>query len=150
MKIIECKISELDDISDLFDTYRQFYGQRENLVESQQFILERLNSADSVIFIAYSSEDKPLGFVQLYPSFSSVSMQRMWYLNDLFVNESARKQGVARSLLQRVKQFAIETGALTVKLATSVDNIEAKSLYISEGYDKVVAFEHYTQRVVQV
>ncbi|WP_438464484.1 GNAT family N-acetyltransferase [Marinomonas sp. PE14-40] len=150
MKIIECKSSELDDVASLFDAYRRFYGQKENLIESKAFISERLNNSDSVIFIAYSGADKPLGFVQLYPSFSSVAMKRMWYLNDLFVSESARKQGVAKSLLQHVKQFAIDTDAFTVKLATAVDNIEAKSLYISEGYTKVTAFDHYTQRVEPV
>ncbi len=150
MEIIECKISNLDDISALFDAYRQFYGQPENLAGSQQFIFERLSNSESAIFIAYSNQNKPLGFVQLYPSFSSVAMKRMWYLNDLFVDESAREQGVARSLLQHVKQFAIDTEALTVKLATSIDNQKAKALYVSEGYDKVTAYEHYTQRVVQV
>ncbi|WP_275920188.1 GNAT family N-acetyltransferase [Aeromonas sp. 2HA2] len=86
-------------------------------------------------------------FTQLYPAFSSIAMKRMWYLNDLFVIESARQQGVARALLKRVASFAKETDALTVKLATAVSNHPAKSLYESEGYQKVIAFDHYTQRV---
>jgi ribosomal protein S18 acetylase RimI-like enzyme len=74
-------------------------------------------------------------------------MKRMWYLNDLFVIESVRQQGVARALLKRVASFAKETDALTVKLAIAVSNHPAKSLYESEGYQKVIAFDHYTQRV---
>ena len=74
-------------------------------------------------------------------------MKRMWYLNDLFVAASARQQGVARALLKQVATFARETDALTVKLATAVSNLPAKALYESEGYQKVVAFDHYTQRV---
>ncbi|WP_323940367.1 GNAT family N-acetyltransferase [Aeromonas caviae] len=83
----------------------------------------------------------------MYPAFSSIAMKRMWYLNDLYVVESARQQGVARALLKRVASFARETDALTVKLATAVSNQPAKLLYESEGYQKVIAFDHYTQRV---
>ena len=49
--------------------------------------------------------------------------------------------------LKQVATFARETDALTVKLATAVSNLPAKALYESEGYQKVVAFDHYTQRV---
>nr|WP_269430149.1 GNAT family N-acetyltransferase [Aeromonas dhakensis] len=100
-----------------------------------------------MIFLARNEMGEAMGFVQLYPAFSSVAMKRMWYLNDLFVAESARQQGVARALLKRVASFAKETDALTVKLATSISNHPAKSLYESEGYQKVIAFDHYTQRV---
>ncbi|WP_420378089.1 GNAT family N-acetyltransferase, partial [Vibrio cholerae] len=51
------------------------------------------------------------------------------------------------ALLQKVAAFAKDTDAITVKLATAVSNEKAKSLYESEGYVKVTAFEHYTQRV---
>ena len=42
--------------------------------------------------------DNPIGFVQLYPSFSSVSMMRSWVLNDLFVKGNPpAKRDLARS-----------------------------------------------------
>lgn len=149
LKIEKVNRSYLEVVAQLFDSYRQFYGQEPNLSASRAFIYDRLNCSDSIIFLALDHQDKPLGFAQLYPSYSSVAMKRMWYLNDLFVAESARKQGVGKALLQQVKAYALETDALTVKLATSVDNETAKKLYISEGYSKVTAFEHFTQKVVQ-
>ncbi|GLT14269.1 GNAT family N-acetyltransferase [Vibrio algivorus] len=149
MKIKKINSSYLEAVAQLFDSYRQFYGQKPNLSGSRSFIEERLSCSDSVIFLALDYQDKPLGFAQLYPSYSSVAMKRMWYLNDLFVAESARKQGVGKALLQQVKTYAVETDALTVKLATAVDNEIAKKLYISEGYLKITAFEHFTQKVVQ-
>lgn len=149
MKIIEATISNLDKISILFDGYRQFYEQESDIDTAEAFIHSRITNGESVIFLALSEGDEALGFAQLYPSFSSVSMKRMWYLNDLFVLDSARNKGVARALLKRVAAFAKETNAITVKLATAVSNESAKSLYESEGYVKVTAFEHYTQRVKQ-
>ncbi|CAM4267392.1 MULTISPECIES: GNAT family N-acetyltransferase [Vibrio] len=149
MKIEKVDKSYFEDIAQLFDLYRQFYGQEPNLSGSRAFIEERINCSDSVIFLAIDHQDKLLGFVQLYPSFSSVAMKRMWYLNDLFVAEPARKKGVGKALLQHVKRYALETNALTVKLATAVDNETARKLYISEGYSKITAFEHFTQKVEQ-
>ncbi|EMK3400971.1 GNAT family N-acetyltransferase [Vibrio diabolicus] len=149
MKIEKVNKSYLEAVAQLFDSYRQFYGQEPNLSGARAFIDDRLNYSDSVIFLALDHQDQPLGFAQLYPSYSSVAMKRMWYLNDLFVVESARQQGVGKALLQRVKTYARESDALTVKLATAVDNESAKKLYISEGYSKITAFEHFTQKVVQ-
>ncbi|WP_105901256.1 GNAT family N-acetyltransferase [Vibrio gangliei] len=147
MNIQQATINELDQVAHLFDLYRQFYGQQSDLVSSKAFIKARIENSESVIFLALNEKDEALGFIQLYPAFSSVAMKPMWYLNDLFVSESARKQGVARSLLKKAKQHAQETNALTIKLATAVDNHAAQALYESEGYTKVTAFDHFTQRV---
>lgn len=133
MYIFQATPADLEETSYLFDAYRQFYGQEPDHGAAAGFIAERLANADSVIFLARHE--------------TSVAMKRMWYLNDLFVAESARQQGVARALLKRVASFAKETDALTVKLATSISNHPAKSLYESEGYQNVIAFDHYTQRV---
>lgn len=147
MQIFQATLAHIEETSRLFDAYRQFYGQAPDRDEATRFIGERLQGADSVIFLARNEAGECAGFVQLYPAFSSVAMKRMWYLNDLYVVESARQQGVARALLKRVASFARETDALTVKLATAVSNQPAKLLYESEGYQKVIAFDHYTQRV---
>lgn len=147
MQIFQATLAHLDETSRLFDAYRQFYGQAPDRGEATRFIGARLGAADSVIFLACNEAGECTGFAQLYPAFSSVAMKRMWYLNDLYVIESARQQGVARALLKRVARFAKETDALTVKLATAVSNHPAKLLYESEGYKKVTAFDHYTQRV---
>lgn len=147
MQIHQATSVDIDDLTLLFDAYRQFYGQAPAPMAAAAFIAERLAKSESVIFLARGETGEAIGFAQLYPAFSSVAMKRMWYLNDLFVAASARQQGVARALLKQVATFARETDALTVKLATAVSNPPAKALYESEGYQKVIAFDHYTQRV---
>ena len=77
-----------------------------------------------------------MGFVQLYPSFSSVSMKRIWILNDLFVHEDYRKQGVAEALIERSKELAEETGAISIILETQSSNINAQKLYDKTGFEK--------------
>jgi GNAT superfamily N-acetyltransferase len=84
------------------------------------------------------------GFTQLYPTFSSVSMKRVWILNDLFVEETYRHRGMARLLLNAAAEFAKSTDAARIILATQISNTSAQSLYESEGYWQDEAFYHYT------
>ncbi|WP_232368911.1 N-acetyltransferase [Alteromonas sp. BL110] len=73
-------------------------------------------------------------------------MKQVWYLNDLFVVQSARGKGVASALLEHVKVYAKENDSFSLKLATAIDNIPAKELYEKHGYSKVTAFDHYVVR----
>jgi GNAT superfamily N-acetyltransferase len=84
-----------------------------------------------------------LGFTQLYPSFSSVSVKRLWILNDLFVSQAARRGGVGRRLLERAREWAVETGAKGLTLTTALNNTAARALYESCGWRLDDEFAHY-------
>jgi GNAT superfamily N-acetyltransferase len=94
------------------------------------------------VLIAYQ-DGCVVGFTQLYPSFSSVSMKRIWILNDLFVDAPYRKQGIAKLLMSAAEQFARETGAIRLVLSTQISNIATQSLYESLGYIKEQDFYNY-------
>ncbi len=118
--------------------------------QAHNFLLERLTQAESVILIAVDQNSNSfdcLGFTQLYPSFSSVSMQKIWILNDLFVLPKFRNRGVATALLNAAKAFAIDTKAKRLILATAIDNYPAQRLYEKAGYRKDTAFDHYQLNV---
>ncbi|HEY7330767.1 MAG TPA: GNAT family N-acetyltransferase [Gemmataceae bacterium] len=129
-------------IAPLFDAYRQFYGQTSDLDGAHQFLLERLGRGESVIFAVIEGEIA-LGFTQLYPSFSSVSMGPMWILNDLFVVEKARRRGIGARLLRAARDHALRTGAVRLVLATGVENFTAQALYEQQGWQKDTAFLQY-------
>ena len=124
----------LEPLSELFDKYRQFYRQPSNLAQSRSFIRKRIENQDSVIFVALNNNSKIVGFAQLYPSFSSITTQKKWILNDLYVSKNSRRQGVAKQLLRRVSQFAAATKAGSIFLETQVSNISAQTLYEFFGY----------------
>jgi GNAT superfamily N-acetyltransferase len=142
MEIILARSEHLEEVVVLFDQYRVFYKQPSNLEAAGCFIQARLQANDSKIFIAREN-DCGVGFTQLYPSFSSVSMKCVWILNDLFVEKSHRKQGVAKLLIGAAENYARETGAVRIILATQISNIAAQSLYESLGYSKDQDFYHY-------
>jgi GNAT superfamily N-acetyltransferase len=142
------KRAGLDDVAavaPLFDGYRQFYGQRSDLAGAGAFLEERLRRDESVIFLALADGESSdaLGFTQLYPTFSSVSLRRLWILNDLFVRPDIRRGGVGRRLLERAREWAIETQAKGLILTTAITNEAAQALYESCGWRRDEEFEHY-------
>jgi GNAT superfamily N-acetyltransferase len=110
MEIFQATIADLDGVANLFNQYRMFYQQASDLDGAMTYIKKRMDNSESVIFVVKDNQ-KYAGFTQLYPSFSSISMKRVWILNDLYVEEGARKQGIGKMLLQKAKELAIDTGA---------------------------------------
>lgn len=135
MKVIEVQKEHLDAVAPLFDAYRQYYGQKSDLIGAKRFLSERLLLHESVIFLALE-EDKPLGFTQLYPMFSSVSMERQWVLNDLFVNENARNLGVGQAILAAAQNFVRQLGHKGLLLETTPENAKAQKLYERFGWKR--------------
>lgn len=145
----EAKSEDLLLLARLFDSYREFYGQAGDLAGAERFLRDRFSKGDSHVFVAFrhSSPDPLLGFVQLYPSYSSVLMRRIYILSDLFVEPAARRGGVGRALIEAVHEFAREKGAARVSLDTAVSNATAQSLYESLGYQRDLSFAYYHWQV---
>lgn len=128
-------LQDLEDLTILFDAYRIFYKQEGDVSAARKFLKERLLRNESVIYIAYN-EENAIGFTQLYPIFSSVSLKNAWLLNDLYVLPSARRSGVAEALLNAAREHGIDTGAKWLLLETAMDNFPAQSLYEKNGWVK--------------
>ncbi|TDL30888.1 GNAT family N-acetyltransferase [Jeotgalibacillus sp. S-D1] len=128
MKIVQAGMKELEGASDLFNLYRIFYEQKSDIDGATAYLIERFKKQDSVIFVALHN-DSYIGFMQLYPSFSSISMKRTWILNDLYVAEEVRGQGVAQGLMNRAIDLCQETGAISLSLQTAPSNTKAQRLY---------------------
>lgn len=142
MEIYQATLEDLEGVSNLFNSYRVFYQQSSDLKGAETYIKKRLENKESVIFVVKDKQEY-VGFIQLYPTFSSISMKRAWILNDLYVDEQARKQGIGEMLLQKAKDFAIQTGANSISLSTAPDNYSAQRLYEKHGYKRDEQFYHY-------
>ena len=142
MHIISVTPNEVGLVAPLFDQYRVFYRQPSDPALAQAFIAERVANRESVIFLALQ-DGEPVGFTQLYPSFSSVSARRTWILNDLYVVPSCRGQGVGSALLEQARAHAQATGAKGLGLQTAVDNLNAQRLYEALGYRREEGFYSY-------
>jgi ribosomal protein S18 acetylase RimI-like enzyme len=136
-------LQDLAQLAPLFDAYRQFYGQPSDLPLAHRFLGERLSREESLVLLAEGPDGDAIGFVQLYPSFTSVRTARMYILNDLFVLESARHRGVASRLLESAAELSRASGAVELRLSTAVTNIAAQRLYEAMGWQREDEFHEY-------
>jgi ribosomal protein S18 acetylase RimI-like enzyme len=140
--IRQATVDDVEQLVPLFDAYRQFYGRTSDVAAARTFLLARFSNRESTLFIAHQG-DTAIGFAQLYPSFSSVSLARIFILNDLFVQEQARRTGVASSLLSAAASFAVSLGAVRLSLSTALTNDAAHALYRSAGWNRDQQFSVY-------
>jgi predicted N-acetyltransferase YhbS len=111
MTIREAKLNDMPNLVWLFDAYRVFYQKRSDKITATAFLTERIEKQESVIFVAENEIQELVGFVQLYPLFSSTRMKKLWLLNDLFVSENQRGKGISTALIDACKQHCIKTEA---------------------------------------
>ena len=139
LQIIEAGIEHINFIAPLFNEYRIFYEQADDIAGATHFLMERMSKKESTIFLALV-DGEAVGFTQLYPIFSSVSLRPALLLNDLFVAENARQQGIANALLNKAKEYGNKTGAKWLLLETAFDNYNAQSVYEKNGWIKQTGF----------
>ncbi len=137
-------LADIEQLVPLFDGYRQFYEQPSEPDRVRAFLTDRLRNQDGVIFLGRVDAKGPaIGFTQLYPTFSSVSIGRAFILNDLFVSPEARGHGIGAALLLRAAEFGRETGALYLELETATTNVTAQRLYEKLGWKRETTFHKY-------
>lgn len=144
--VYQAELKDLGKAAALFNQYRQFYKREDDMLGTEQYIEERLTQRDSVIYLADWSQHGflvPAGFLQLYPTLSSLSMSKLWILNDLYVDAEYRGRGIGKKLLHQARMNAIQTGAKGLNLSTQYHNLAAQRLYESEGYVKDDEFIAY-------
>jgi len=139
--------ADIPAVAALFDAYRQFYEMPADLAAAQAYVRGRIEAAESVVFVAADSAGALLGFCQLYPTFCSVFMARIYVLYDLFVAPGARKMGAARALLGAAEGFAADMGARRLELRTARTNLPAQALYESRGWKRDELFFAYSKKV---
>jgi len=140
MLIKRIDVSEYQTVTGLFDQYRVFYKQPSDIELAEQFIKERLENKESVIFVAFADdfgEERAVGFTQLYPLISSMRAKKNWLLNDLYVEAGYRNQGIGETLIKSAMEFAKSEDAVFLKLETAFDNFPAQRLYESIGFKRL-------------
>ena len=142
MVIREAKISDIDNLSILFNSYRMFYQKDSNLKIAKDFISSRINQGDSKIYICEMNKILT-GFVQLYPLFSSTRVSKYWLLNDLFVKKQERGKGYSKLLIGKAKELVIKTKSCGIMLETEKTNAIGNSLYPNVGFEKNILSNFY-------
>jgi len=142
-KIIKAEEKHIKKIGILFNLYRQFYKYESNLIKSTNYIKDRINNNESIIFIAMNDTNEAIGFVQLYETFGSLDLGKIVILYDLYVKEDHRKNNIGKKLMIKSHEYAKKINAKRIQLSTAIDNYIGQSLYESLGYVKDDNFYTY-------
>ena len=138
-RIEAASAADLNELVRLYIDYRLFYGEPPEQERAAAFIRDRVTQSSGRYFLAWNG-DNAIGFMHLMPSTNTLAMRPIWLLEDLYVDVSARGQGVATALLSYAEAFARSTGAERLTLATAHDNLAAQHIYKKLGY---VREEHF-------
>lgn len=139
--ISRATVSDITELHVLVKKYRAFYKQPEN-EKTLGYLEQRLAKDEAIVFIARVNGEA-VGFTLLYPTFSTVSLSSIWLLNDLYVDESARGNGIATQLMDVAESAAKAAGATRVFLRTANDNLPAQALYEGRNWVKDEVFRRY-------
>lgn len=136
MKLVLAELRLVDAIVPVMDEYRAFCGFESKGSETQQFLQQIIANQQSKLFLAIDElTQQVMGFVNLYPSFSTLALKPIWILNDLAVSSRFRGRGLAKELINGALEFAKSSGAIRIELKTEVTNERAQSLYKSLDFN---------------
>ncbi|MDX6602529.1 MAG: hypothetical protein QOF13_1731 [Solirubrobacterales bacterium] len=134
MRIEAVTQGQFERLLPLIAAYQRFYGVAEidegrNRAFFSRFIAP---SDDGMLLGAWQGEEL-VGYACLYWTFTSLVPAETVLMNDLFVAEAARGQGVGRALIEASTAIARQRGVHRLEWMTAPDNETARRLYDSTG-----------------
>lgn len=142
MTVIRAELRDVLEAGQLFAMYREFYGEPYDATAAAGFLAARIVRDESIVLMGLDG-DEVVGLAQVYPTFSSTRLAKIWVLNDLYVVEHARGTGVVDELLDTVARMAGAAGAIAVELSTAHTNARAQAVYERHGYQLDEVYRSY-------
>ena len=122
---------DLVDLLPLVRAYCDFYESSppdEDLLALSRALIDD-PELEGVQLIARDGTGQAAGFATIYWSWSTTTACRIGVMNDLFVAESARGQGLADRLIEECGAECARRGARKLTWQTAPDNLRAQAVY---------------------
>jgi GNAT superfamily N-acetyltransferase len=137
VEIAPITVGELEELLPLIAAYQRFYEVEDvDDDRNRAFFRRFVAPSEDGLLLGARSEGRLLGYACLYWHFSSLEACESVLMNDLFVAESARGQGVGRALIEAAAAVAREREVPFVEWSTAPDNETAQRLYDSTGAER--------------
>jgi GNAT superfamily N-acetyltransferase len=127
--------ADLDDLLALMRAYCDFYEvspSDEDLLTISRALIED-PECEGLQLLARDPGGQSAGFATVYWTWSTTSACRIGIMNDLFVAESARGQGLADELIKACQAECARHGARRLTWQTASDNHRAQAVYDRVG-----------------
>ena len=130
--------ADLEDLLPLMRAYCDFYevdpGDDALLALSRALIADPEH--EGLQLIARADDGRALGFATIFWSWSTLSAARIGVMNDLFVADHARGDGLADALIAECVERCRERGATSLGWQTAKDNHRAQAVYERVGGER--------------
>ncbi|MDP9025237.1 MAG: GNAT family N-acetyltransferase [Candidatus Eremiobacteraeota bacterium] len=133
---------DLAEIAPLFDAYRKFFTSESHPERSAAFLSERLEKQDSAVLAAFNGA-RAVGFLQLYPLFSSWYATTIWFLSDLYVEDAFRKAGIGKRLVFEAQRFAQAANSRSIMVEIPHSEPHLVAFYQSLNFQRDKTFDLY-------
>jgi GNAT superfamily N-acetyltransferase len=128
---------QLETLLPLIAAYQRFYEVEEiDEGRNRAFFSRFLAPSDDGLLLGAWREGELVGYACLYWSFTSLVPAETVLMNDLYVVEAVRGQGVGRALIGASAAIGRERGAARLEWVTAADNETAQRLYDSTGAER--------------
>ena len=128
---------QLDPLLPMIAAYQRFY-EVEDVDEERNraFFARFLAPSEDGILLGAWRVDELVGYACLFWHFTSLVPAETVLLNDLYVDEACRGQGIGHALIEASAGVARERGAHHLEWATQPNNETARRLYDSTGAER--------------
>jgi GNAT superfamily N-acetyltransferase len=128
---------QLETLLPMIAAYQRFY-EVEDIDEKRNraFFSRFIAPSDDGMLLGAWRDDELVGYACLYWHFTSLVPAETVLMNDLYVAEGQRGEGIGRALIEASAQVARERGAHHIEWATAPDNKTAQRLYDSSGAER--------------
>jgi GNAT superfamily N-acetyltransferase len=127
----------MDELLPLIAAYQHFYEVKQIDEERNRAFFSRfLAPSEDGMLLGARRDGRLLGYACLYWHFTSLVPAETVLMNDLYVDATARGEGVGRALIEASTAVSRERGAYHLQWATAPDNETAQRLYDSTGAER--------------
>ncbi len=143
LEIAPVAVEEFEQLLPLIAAYQRFYEVEEvDEGRNRNFFRRFLAPSEDGLLLGAHQGGRFAGYACLYWHFSSLEACECVLMNDLFVAEDARGEGVGRALIEATAEVARERGVPFVEWSTAPDNETAQRLYDSIGAERSEWFSY--------
>lgn len=126
---------DLPTVARLLGEFRDWWGKSEPADEAIEADVRRIHEGgDGEYLIAEDGTGEPAGVAQLRFRWSVWTSAPDCWLEDLYVRQSSRGEGIGRMLVDGAMEVARERGARRIELDVNADNEAALALYVASGF----------------
>jgi GNAT superfamily N-acetyltransferase len=135
--IQQSTVADLSSVLPLLRGYSTFYrasADDEDLLRMAEAFCG--DSTDGTQLLARTDSGALVGYATVLWSWDTTTGTRLAVMEDLFVTEAVRGEGVGRALLEACASTARERGCAALAWETAPDNVVAQRLYDTTGAER--------------